>query len=124
MVADAMIKMLRKVDSVLTITLDNGGEFADHVRVAKATGADVYFAKPYASWRRGTNENTNGRNSCPLYIIEDEYRIVQSTLKLQLFLTQAEKRDSAGELVYILKGSSTEHNAVYMKLSSLSSLSL
>ena len=61
LVADAMIKMFTKVGSVQTITLDNGGEFADHVRVAKATGADVYFAKPYASWQRGTNENTNGR---------------------------------------------------------------
>ena len=56
-----MIRMLKKVHSVQTITLDNGGEFADHVRVSKATGADVYFAKPYASWQRGTNENTNGR---------------------------------------------------------------
>ena len=44
-----------------TLTLDNGGEFADHVRVSKETGADVYFAKTYASWQRGTNENTNGR---------------------------------------------------------------
>jgi IS30 family transposase len=60
-VADAMIRMLENVHSVLTITLDNGGEFADHVRVSRATGADVYFAKPYASWQRGTNENTNGR---------------------------------------------------------------
>ncbi len=60
-VADAMIRMLQNVHSVLTITLDNGGEFADHVRVSKATEADVYFAKPYASWQRGTNENTNGR---------------------------------------------------------------
>jgi IS30 family transposase len=61
LVADAMIEMLGRVDTVLTITLDNGGEFADHVRIAKATGANVYFAKPYASWQRGTNENTNGR---------------------------------------------------------------
>jgi IS30 family transposase len=60
-VADAMINMFRKVHSVLTVTLDNGGEFADHARVAKTTNADVYFAKPYASWQRGTNENTNGR---------------------------------------------------------------
>ena len=60
-VAEAMIRMLKNVHSVLTITLDNGGEFADHVRVSQATGADVYFAKPYASWQRGTNENTNGR---------------------------------------------------------------
>ena len=56
-----MISLLGKVHSVLTVTLDNGGEFADHVRVARATGADIYFAKPYASWQRGTNENTNGR---------------------------------------------------------------
>ncbi len=60
-VADAMIAMLEKVHSVQTLTLDNGGEFAGHVRVSEATGADVYFAKPYASWQRGTNENTNGR---------------------------------------------------------------
>jgi IS30 family transposase len=60
-VANAMINMFSKVHSVLTVTLDNGGEFADHARVAKATNADVYFAKPYASWQRGTNENTNGR---------------------------------------------------------------
>jgi len=60
-VANAMIDMFSKVHSVLTVTLDNGGEFADHVRVAEKTGADVFFAKPYASWQRGTNENINGR---------------------------------------------------------------
>lgn len=60
-VADAMLELLGKVTSVRTVTLDNGGEFADHVRVSRETGAEVYFAKPYASWQRGTNENTNGR---------------------------------------------------------------
>ena len=60
-VADAMLELLSKVHSVKTITLDNGGEFAAHARVATGTGAKVYFAKPYASWQRGTNENTNGR---------------------------------------------------------------
>lgn len=60
-VADAMLELFRKVHLVRTVTLDNGGEFADHVRVAQETGAKVYFAKPYASWQRGTNENTNGR---------------------------------------------------------------
>ncbi len=58
LVANGIVKMLRMVDSSLTITLDNGGDFADHVRVAKTTVSDVYFAKPYASWQRGTNENT------------------------------------------------------------------
>ena len=37
-VVDAMIKMLIKVHSVLTITLENGCEFADHVRVSRAAG--------------------------------------------------------------------------------------
>ena len=31
-----------------------------HEKVAKAINADIYFAKPYGSYQRGTNENTNG----------------------------------------------------------------
>ena len=59
-VADSMIQLLKRVSSPHTITLDNGGEFAAHEKVAKAVNADIYFAKPYASYQRGTNENTNG----------------------------------------------------------------
>ena len=59
-VADTMINLLSRVSLVRTITLDNGGEFAAHGKVAKAVNADVFFAKPYASYQRGTNENTNG----------------------------------------------------------------
>ena len=44
----------------LGLTLDNGKEFARHEQIAKITGMDVYFAHPYHSWERGTNENTNG----------------------------------------------------------------
>ena len=43
-----------------TITYDNGREFTDHERMAKELNADIYFAHPYSSWERGTNENTNG----------------------------------------------------------------
>ena len=46
--------------STHTITADNGKEFAQHQRVAKALKARFVFARPYASWERGTNENTNG----------------------------------------------------------------
>ena len=46
--------------SRLTLTLDNGKEFAWHERMATNTGMDVFFARPYHSWERGTNENTNG----------------------------------------------------------------
>ncbi|MDP0562624.1 MAG: IS30 family transposase [Candidatus Endonucleobacter sp. (ex Gigantidas childressi)] len=58
--AESMIKFLKLVSSVCTITLDNDGEFTAHEKVAKAMNADIYFAKPYASYQRGTNENTNG----------------------------------------------------------------
>jgi len=42
------------------LTVDNGTEFAQHEKVAKALKADVYFAHPYCAWERGLNENTNG----------------------------------------------------------------
>jgi len=44
----------------LSLTFDNGKEFAQHEALARSLGLDVYFAKPYHSWERGTNENTNG----------------------------------------------------------------
>ncbi len=43
-----------------SITLDNGREFSQHKRLTARAGIEVYFAKPYAAWQRGTNENTNG----------------------------------------------------------------
>ena len=58
-VSKAIIDLLSDFP-VHTITLDNGKEFADHEIVAQALGAEVYFAHPYSSWERGTNENTNG----------------------------------------------------------------
>src|SRR5579863_9518619 len=47
-------------DLVHTITLDNGKEFSMHEKMATVLDANVYFAKPYHSWERGLNENTNG----------------------------------------------------------------
>lgn len=43
-----------------SMTFDNGKEFAEHQKLSQALGLDVYFAEPYKSWQRGTNENTNG----------------------------------------------------------------
>lgn len=45
---------------VQTLTTDNGREFVQHQRLASELQAAYYFADPYASWQRGTNENTNG----------------------------------------------------------------
>ena len=44
----------------LTLTLDNGIEFSAYELIERATGMTIYFAHPYHSWERGTNENTNG----------------------------------------------------------------
>ena len=43
-----------------TITFDNGPENRDWRPIEALTGAQCYFAHPYHSWERGTNENTNG----------------------------------------------------------------
>jgi IS30 family transposase len=61
LLADALIQEMQGFQSrIKTITFDNGLEFAEHRRMAEALGAKVYFAHPYSSWERGTNENTNG----------------------------------------------------------------
>lgn len=61
LLAEVVVQGMRHLrDSVKTITLDNGLEFAKHEVIAQGLGADIYFAHPYASWERGINENTNG----------------------------------------------------------------
>lgn len=60
-VTAAIIELLKPYQSVVyTITFDNGKEFTNHKKVAKALSAKIYFAHPYHSWERGLNENTNG----------------------------------------------------------------
>ena len=60
-VSNAIINLLSPFsESVITMTSDNGKEFADHKHIADKLDAQFYFAHPYASWERGLNENTNG----------------------------------------------------------------
>ena len=60
-VTDATITLLQPyLDKTLTITADNGKEFAGHETIKEQLSANVYFAHPYCSWERGLNENTNG----------------------------------------------------------------
>ena len=59
------LKLLRRPKRGLrlifrTFTADNGTEFHSHLEIERKTGARFYFATPYHSWERGTNENTNG----------------------------------------------------------------
>lgn len=43
-----------------TLTVDNGTEFAMHETITRRLGLPIYFAHPYSSYERGTNENCNG----------------------------------------------------------------
>jgi IS30 family transposase len=54
-----LLKPYKKL-AAKTITADNGKEFSGHKTISKELGVDFYFAHPYSSWERGTNENTNG----------------------------------------------------------------
>lgn len=42
-------------------TMDNGTEMHLHTELRTEYGMDTYFADPYSSWQRGTNEHHNGR---------------------------------------------------------------
>ena len=56
-----LLKLVKRYKGrIKTITADNGTEFHAYKKVEQATGIKWYFAKPYHSWERGTNENTNG----------------------------------------------------------------
>lgn len=58
--AKAVVRLMAPFkDKVLSITSDNGTEFAMHQYIAKKLGAQFYFAHPYSSWERGLNEYTN-----------------------------------------------------------------
>lgn len=59
--AEVTIELLQDYQPFIkTITSDNGKEFSAHQIIADAFKIDFYFAKPYASWQRGSNENLNG----------------------------------------------------------------
>lgn len=47
-------------DRIKTITFDNGTEFSCFKSIEELFECDVYFADPYSSWQRGSNERSNG----------------------------------------------------------------
>jgi IS30 family transposase len=60
-VTKAATKVLRRERGrIKTITLDNGSEFHNYKELERRFSVKFYFATPYHSWERGTNENTNG----------------------------------------------------------------
>jgi IS30 family transposase len=60
LVCRAIVNALDRVDlPAHTLTLDNGAEFCAHELITNAIGTRCYFARPYAAWQRGLNENHN-----------------------------------------------------------------
>ena len=60
-VAKEVVRLLLpfKGKMLKNITTDNGSEFAKHQEITKKLGVVVYFADAYASWQKGSIENTN-----------------------------------------------------------------
>jgi IS30 family transposase len=72
---------------VKTLTFDNGKEFCGHGKIDEALGRISYFARPFASWERGSNENFNGlvRKYVPKKrsmesITDEEIRMIENRL--------------------------------------------
>lgn len=72
------VRLAMPIDAFKTATVDRGKEFACYSNVEKDLDIKVFFADPYSSWQRGSNENSNGliREFYPkktdLSIIENE----------------------------------------------------
>ena len=47
-------------DAFQTATVDRGKEFSCYTEIEPDLGIEFYFADPYSSWQRGSNENANG----------------------------------------------------------------
>ncbi len=87
---------------LLTITSDNGKEFAGHLKIAERLHCQFFFATPYHSWERGLNEHTNGlvrqyfpKKSSLLNLTPQQIRTVEDKLnhrprKILQYLSPAE----------------------------------
>ena len=88
LVGAAIIRVLKPFQArVKTLTYDNGKEFCGHAEIDQALGSTGYFARPFASWERGSNENFNGllRQYVPKKrpmadITDEEIRMIENRL--------------------------------------------
>jgi IS30 family transposase len=87
-VQEVICRCLTSVKALFkSCTFDNGKEFAHHEKMSEELEGKIYFAHPYSSWERGTNENTNGliRQYFPkdrdfTTITDEELQLVQDKL--------------------------------------------
>ena len=88
LVGSAIVDKLQPLAArVKTLTFDNGKEFAGHAYVDQQLQSTAYFARPFASWERGSNENLNGllRQYIPKKrsmstVSDEEIRMIQNRL--------------------------------------------
>ena len=61
-VCDKIIEITSDIPKrfIRTITMDRGKEFTNWRTLEKELECETYFADPYCSWQKGSNENTNG----------------------------------------------------------------
>jgi len=87
LVSAAIVKQLKPFGvKVKTLTFDNG-KFCGNGKIDQAFGSKSYFARPFASWERGSNENFNGllRQNVPKKramesITDEESRMIENRL--------------------------------------------
>lgn len=72
-------------EHVLSITTDNGTEFADHKTISKKLEATVYFAHPYSSWEKGQIEYSNKLLKQYIFLIKRLSRLRRDDLNSAIY---------------------------------------
>ena len=88
LVSSAIVDKLQPLAArVKTLTFDNGKEFAGHAQIDQQLQSTAYFARPFASWERGSNENLNGllrqyvpKKRAMSTVSDEEIRMIQNRL--------------------------------------------
>ena len=88
LVSSAIVDKLQPLAArVKTLTFDNGKEFAVHTHIDQQLQSTAYFARPFASWERGSNENLNGllrqyvpKKRAMSTVSDEEIRMIQNRL--------------------------------------------
>ena len=88
LVSSAIVDKLQPLAArVKTLTFDNGKEFAGHAHIDQQLQSTAYFARPFASWERGSNENLNGllrqyvpKKRAMSTVSDEEIRMIQNRL--------------------------------------------
>ena len=88
LVSSAIVSNLKPFSvRVKTLTYDNGNEFTAHRLIDQQLNSTAYFARPFASWERRSNENLNGllrqyipKKRAMSSVSDEEIRMIQNRL--------------------------------------------